>query len=224
MKRVNLVVVCTIVMAAVGVLRAQDAVKVDPAHYKVVIDNPSVRVLQINYAPGAQSVMHHHPDSIVVPLSASKVEFTLPDGKKQTEDMAKDSPMYSTAGTHNPKNIGTTPITGLLVEFKGAAPGKAVLPSTRPGIQLKSVAEGAYGTAYSSTAGPDFAEPAGTKHDFDQVVIALAPTTALSLSIDGKPAKTTWKRGDAQFIGRGVAHESKNTGGKPVDMMIIAIK
>ena len=74
-----------------------------------------------------------------------------------------------------------------------------------------------------STAGPDFAEPAGTKHDFDQVVIALAPAT-LSLAIDGKPAKTTWKRGDAQFIGRGVAHESKNTGGKPADMMIVAIK
>jgi hypothetical protein len=159
----------------------------------------------------------------MIPLAASKVEFTLPDGKKQTEDMAKDSAMYTPAGTHNPKNIGTVPITGLLVEFKGAAAGKAVLPANRPGIQLKSVAEGPYGTAYMSTAGLDFAEPAGTKHDFDQVVIALAPTT-MSLAIDGKPAKTTWKRGDAQFIGRGVAHEAKNTGGKPVDMMIIAIK
>jgi quercetin dioxygenase-like cupin family protein len=223
MKRVNLVVVCTVLVCAAVVLRAQDAVKVDPAHYKVVIDNATVRVLQINYAPGAQSVMHDHPDSIVIPLVASKVEFTLPDGKKQTEDMASDAAMYTAAGTHNPKNIGTTPITGLLVEFKGAAPGKAVLPANRPGIQLKSVAEGAYGTAYMSTAGPDFAEPAGTKHDFDQVVIALAPA-ALSLSIDGKPAKTTWKRGDAEFIGRGVAHESKNTGGKPVEMMIVAIK
>ena len=46
----------------------------------------------------------------------------------------------------------------------------------------------------------------------------------MSLAIDGKPVKTTWKRGDAQFIGRGVAHEAKNTGGKPVDMMIVAIK
>ena len=198
--------------------------KVDPGHYKVLIDNPSVRVLQINYAPGAQSVMHHHPDTIVVPLAPAKVEFTLPDGTKQTQDMEKDTAMYSSPGNHNPKNIGTGPITGLLVEFKGAAPGKAVLPTSRPGIQIKPVAEGAYGTAYLSTAAPDFAEPAGSKHDFDQVVIALAPSTALSLSIDGKPAKTTWKRGDAQFIGRGVAHESKNTSGKPVDMMIIAIK
>src|SRR5688572_13210956 len=34
----------------------------------------------------------------------------------------------------------------------------------------------------------------------------------MSLAIDGKPAKTTWQRGEVVFIGRGVAHESKNTG------------
>jgi oxalate decarboxylase/phosphoglucose isomerase-like protein (cupin superfamily) len=46
----------------------------------------------------------------------------------------------------------------------------------------------------------------------------------VSLSIDGKPAKTTWARGDVQFIGRGTAHESKNTGGKPVDFIMVAIR
>jgi len=80
MKRVILAVVCTVVVAAAVVLRAQDAAKVDPAPYKVLIDNPSVRVLWINYARGPQSVMHQHPDSIVIPMSPSKVEFTRPDG------------------------------------------------------------------------------------------------------------------------------------------------
>jgi hypothetical protein len=42
--------------------------------------------------------------------------------------------------------------------------------------------------------------------------IALDPAP-LTLAIDGKPAKTTWARGDVQFIGRGVPHEAKNTGG-----------
>ena len=73
------------------------------------------------------------------------------------------------------------------------------------------------------TASPNFQEPAGTKHDYDQVVIALAPSQ-MSLSINGKPAKTTWARGDAQFIGRGTPHESKNTGGKPTDFVIVAVK
>jgi oxalate decarboxylase/phosphoglucose isomerase-like protein (cupin superfamily) len=54
-------------------------------------------------------------------------------------------------------------------------------------------------------------------------VIALGPAQ-ISLSINGKPAKTSWARGDVQFIGRGVPHESKNIGGKPVDFIIVAIK
>ena len=88
---------------------------------------------------------------------------------------------------------------------------------------MKPLAEGPRAIAYRATAAADFAEPAGTKHEFDQVVIALAPTQ-MTLAIDGKPAKTTWARGDVQFIGRGVGHESKNASGKPVDMIIVAIK
>jgi len=77
--------------------------------------------------------------------------------------------------------------------------------------------------AYRSTAAPTFTEAAGTKHDFDQVVIALN-AAQMSLAVAGQPAKTMWKRGDAVFIGRGTAHEAKNTGGKPVDFIIVAIK
>jgi len=206
-----------------GAALAQDAVKVDPSHYKVVFENESVRVLKIGYAPGGKSTMHQHADSIVIPLSPSKVRFGLPDGKTQDSELANEMPQYMPAGTHNPTNVGTGPVEALLIEFKTAAPGKAALPTSRPGLELKVLAEGPRAIAYRSTASPTFAEPAGSKHDFDQVVVALGPGS-LSLSIDGKPAKTSWARGDVQFIGRGVAHEAKNTGGKPVDMMIVAIK
>jgi quercetin dioxygenase-like cupin family protein len=127
------------------------------------------------------------------------------------------------AATHNPTNVGTGAVDAVLVEFKTAAPGKAALPTSRPGLELKVLAEGPRAIAYRSTATATFAEPAGSKHDFDQVVVALGPAQ-MSLSIDGKPAKTSWARGDVQFVGRGVVHEAKNTGGKPVDMMIVAIK
>lgn len=212
-----------LVLAWSGVANAQDAVKADPAHYKVVFENASVRVLRIGYAPGGKSVMHQHPDSIVIPLAASKVRFTLPDGKSEDNDLANESAQYTPAGTHNPTNVGTGPVDALLVEFKTAAPGKSALPTSREGMTLKVLAEGPRATAYRSTASATFAEPAGSKHDFDQVVIALGPAQ-MSLSVDGKPAKTTWARGDVQFIGRGVAHDAKNTGGKPVDMVIVVVK
>lgn len=206
-----------------GAALAQDPVKVDPAHYKVVLENASVRVLQIDYAPGAKSPMHQHPDSIVIPLVTSKVRFTTPDGKTQDSDLANESAMYTPAGLHSPANLGTGRISALLVELKGAKPGTAALPAFRTGMAMKMLAEGPRGVAYRTTAEPTFQEPAGTKHDFDQVVIALG-AAQMSLAIDGKPAKTTWARGDAQFVGRGVPHEAKNTGGKPVDFVIVAIK
>jgi quercetin dioxygenase-like cupin family protein len=202
---------------------AQDPVKVDPTHYKVLLDNSSVRVLKVDYAPGTKSTMHQHPDSIVIPLSASKVKFNLPDGKSEDVDLPSESAMYTPAGTHNPENIGKGRVEAILVEFKAAKPGTATIPTSRPSMTIKSLAEGPRAVAVRSTADASFQEPAGSKHDFDQVVIALGPT-GLSLAIDGKPAKTTWARGDVQFIGRGVAHESKNTSGKPVEMVIVAIK
>jgi quercetin dioxygenase-like cupin family protein len=215
--------VCALVLLWSGSVLAQDPVKVDPTHYKVVFENASVRVLKIDYAAGAKSVMHHHPDSIVIPLVTSKVRFATPDGKSEDRDMPSESATYAPAGDHLPTNMGSGKIDGILVEFKTAAPGTATLPTARPGMAMKVLAEGPRAMAYRSTAEPTFQEPVGTKHDYDQVVIALG-ASQMSLSIDGKPAKTTWARGDAVFVGRGVAHEAKNTGGKPVDFVIVAIK
>jgi quercetin dioxygenase-like cupin family protein len=202
---------------------AQDPVKVAADHYSVITENASVRVLKITYAPGSKSAMHSHPDSIVVPLVASKVKFTLPDGTTQDADLAAGAAMYTPAGTHSVTNITKGPVDAILVEFKGAKPGTATLPASRPNMASKALADGPYGVANQVTADPAFHEAAGTKHDYDQVVIALGPSQ-MSLALDGKPVKTSWKRGDVQLIGRGVAHESKNSGPKPAEFVIVAIK
>lgn len=223
MKKCQALSIVSLIVLWSGTALAQDPVKVDPSHYKLLLENASVRVLKIDYPVGGKSTMHQHPDSIVIPLSDSKVKFTMPDGKSEDSDMVNESAMYSPAGTHSPSNIGTGRIEGILVEFKTPAAGTATLPASREGMKMKVLAEGPRAMAYRVTADPTFQEPAGTKHDYDQLVIALAPSQ-MSLTVDGKPAKTKWARGDAQFIGRGVAHESKNTGGKPIDFVIVAIK
>ena len=223
MKACLSVSLASIVLVSSAVLLAQDAVKVDPGHYKVLIDNASVRVLKVDYAPGEKSPMHQHPDAIAIPLGTAKVRFTLPDGKSEEREMPAGTGLYTPAATHSPMNAGTTRVDLILVEFKGAAPGTAALPTTRANMAMKVLAEGPRGNAVLSTADPAFQEPAGSKHDYDQVVIAMS-AAQMSLSVDGKPAKTNWARGDVQFIGRGVAHESKNLSGKPVDFVIVAVK
>ena len=120
---------------------AQDAVKVDPGHYKVLIDNPSVRVLKITYAPGTKSPMHSHPDALLVSLQDSKALFTLPDGKTQDMDIGKETASYTPAGTHSPNNVGTTPVDAILVEFKAKEPGTASLPICARAWNMNVLAE-----------------------------------------------------------------------------------
>jgi quercetin dioxygenase-like cupin family protein len=223
MKTVKTLCVCSLVLLWSGSAFAQDPVKVDSSHYKVLFENASVRVLKISYPAGAKSQMHQHPEAIVVPLADSKVQFTMPDGKTEDSSLANEVAVYMPAATHNPANVGTGAVDAVLVEFKTKTPGTATIPATREGMGMKMLAEGPRAVAYRTTATPTFQEPAGTKHDYDQVVIALGPSQ-MALSIDGKPAKKTWARGDVQFIGRGVPHESKNAGGKPVEFVIVAIK
>jgi quercetin dioxygenase-like cupin family protein len=223
MKAWNVLTMLSLVLASSRVAVAQDPVKVDAGHYKILLENATVRVLKIDYAAGAKSPMHQHPDAIVVPLKSSKVRFTMPDGTSEERDLASESALYTPAATHSPANTGTGPIDAVLIEFKSPAPGTAVIPTARSGMGIKVLAEGRYGAAHRITAEPKFQEPAGSKHDYDQVVVTLGPSS-MWLSIDGKPAKTTWSRGEVTFIGRGVSHEGKNLGDTPVDYVIIAVK
>ena len=215
-------IVAMVLVSVVPVL-AQDPVKVVPEGYKVIFENTDVRVLRVNLPTGGKTVMHQHPDNIVIPLAAAKVRFTMPDGKSQEAGLDSESATYMTAGSHSGVNMGTGAVDAILVEFKGAAPGTATIPSSRDNLEMKVLAEGPRAMAYRVTATPDFQEPAGSKHAYDQVVIALS-AAKMSLALDGKPAKTSWARGDVQFISRGTPHESKNTTGKPVDFIIVAIK
>jgi quercetin dioxygenase-like cupin family protein len=223
MKAWKVLTMVSLALVLSGVTLAQDPVNVDAGHYKVLFENATVRALKIDYAAGAKSPMHRHPDAIVVPLKSSKVRFTMPDGTSEERDLASESALYTPAATHSPTNLGTEPIDAVLIEFKAPAPGKAEIPMARPGLGIKVLAEGRYGAAHRITAEPTFQEPPGSKHDYDQVVIALGPSS-MWLSIDGKPPKTTWSRGEVTFIGRDIPHEGKNLGDAPADYVIIAIK
>jgi quercetin dioxygenase-like cupin family protein len=212
----------TIVIGLSTIGLAQDAAKVAANNYKVVGETPGFRVLRVNYAARAESQAHQHPETLIVALAASRVRFDLPDGKSETMDLAANSARFNPAGTHSVRNLGG-PIDGVLIEFKTPKPGTAALPASREGLTLKPIAENPRATAYLATGSGTFAEPAGSKHDFDQVVIAIAPGQ-MSLSVEGQPAKTSWARGDTMIIPRGAAHESKNVGGKPIDFIVVAIK
>ena len=71
MKARTILPMASLVLLGAASPPAQDPVQVDPTHYSVVLDNPSVRVLRGFLAAGAKSPMHQHPDSIVIAVSVS---------------------------------------------------------------------------------------------------------------------------------------------------------
>jgi quercetin dioxygenase-like cupin family protein len=98
--------------------RAQDAAKVDSAHYKVEFENDQVRVLRITYAPGEKSVMHEHPEAVAVFLTDNLGKFTYPDGKTEEIPAKAGQAIWTPAGKHLPQNIGDEPFELILVELK----------------------------------------------------------------------------------------------------------
>ena len=121
MRRIALVVGLLLLTVTAVPAMAQDAVKVDPKHYKLEFENAQVRVLRITYGPHEKSVMHEHPGSVAVFLTDGQVRFTLPDGKTQDSPAKAGETQWSSGGKHLPENIGDKPFELILVELKGKA-------------------------------------------------------------------------------------------------------
>ncbi|MGA8619722.1 MAG: hypothetical protein WB660_14545 [Candidatus Sulfotelmatobacter sp.] len=103
---------------------AQDAARVDPAHYKVEFENAQVRVLRFHYGVHEKSVMHSHPDTVVVFLTDGSIKFAFPDGKTQDASGKAGLTQFTPAQVHLPENVGDKPIEGILVELKGGGGSK----------------------------------------------------------------------------------------------------
>ncbi|QED36405.1 DUF4440 domain-containing protein [Antarcticibacterium arcticum] len=103
-----------------GTVYAQDAVKADPQHYKVEMENDFVRVLRITYGPGEQSTVHEHPKGVAVFLTDYNVEFSLPTGEVIPATGKKGQVIWSDGEKHQPTNKGTTPLEVIQVELKNA--------------------------------------------------------------------------------------------------------
>lgn len=100
---------------------AQDAVKVDPKHYTVLVDNAQVRVLRIHYGPHETSVRHSHPNSVVTYLTDGRIKMLLGNGKTMTLTGKAGQAEWTPAGVHTPTNVTDKPFEAVLVELKGAA-------------------------------------------------------------------------------------------------------
>jgi beta-alanine degradation protein BauB len=86
--------------------------------YKVVMENPRVRVFDVNFAPGAKAAWHEHPDHVVRALTDANLRLKLPDGKTMDVAARAGETMWMDAGPHETVNTGTQEARLLVVELK----------------------------------------------------------------------------------------------------------
>ena len=102
----------------VVVAKAQDPAKVDSAHYKVILNNQRVRVLDVHHKPGEKSPLHSHPNHVVYSFTDGRVKFTSSDGKTDIRTVKAGQATWHNAETHTVENVGKTEEHALDIELK----------------------------------------------------------------------------------------------------------
>lgn len=94
-----------------------DPVTTDPTHFKVLLDNERVRVLDFTASPGDKIAMHWHPDYITYNFDGGKTTFSYHKGKPVVSDAKAGDVMWHKSETHAGL-IGDAAQHVLLVEIK----------------------------------------------------------------------------------------------------------
>jgi quercetin dioxygenase-like cupin family protein len=100
---------------------AQDPVKVDPAHYRVLFENAHMRVLEYRDKAGYKAPMHSHPAYMTYVTAAGKTKVMLPSGEMKVNEHAGSEFACHPPTQHATENIGSTGTQEVVVEFKDAA-------------------------------------------------------------------------------------------------------
>jgi quercetin dioxygenase-like cupin family protein len=107
---------------------AQDAAKMQPRSYRVVLENDKVRVLEFRARPGLGVCgvgVHSHPGHVTVLLTDARVRVRQNGQVRIIQGKAGDA-FWEPPVTHEVENYGGAEVRSLLIEVKTPpAPGAA---------------------------------------------------------------------------------------------------
>jgi len=111
-------IICISIAVVLTTVKAQDSAKVDPAHYKVILNNQYVRVLDVRHKPGEKSPRHSHPNHVVYSFTDSTVKFTSSEGKAEIRTSKAGQAIWRKAETHAIENVAKNEEHALDIELK----------------------------------------------------------------------------------------------------------
>lgn len=96
-----------------------DVLKVIPENYKLLIDNPFVRVIEARIPAGTVEPPHRHLRGVSVCMTEYTLESRiLPDGEWIRNERKLGTVYWSEASLHQVRNIGTTMSHTMRIELK----------------------------------------------------------------------------------------------------------
>jgi beta-alanine degradation protein BauB len=201
-----------------------DAVKADAAHHKVEFENDQVRVVRWVIPPGEKTANHSHPSMVSVYLSDGEGRATTPDGKSSQIHAKAGAVAWRAPGTHIVENVGTTPMSGILVEPKKPS---SALPA---GVQDVVAADPTHSKVEFENDqvrvirfhyGPGEKSPMHGHPDNVQVLLTDLKTNVTTA--DGKTAPNAGKAGEARWR-PATQHAIENTGDQSFEGILVEMK
>lgn len=160
----------------------------------------------------------------MVVLAGGSIENTTDDGKTTSTQPKLGDAFWRPALTHVTKNVGATPIEGILVEPKNphsARPAGSADPTTVPSARAKVLFENDRVRVLRYRFNPgEMDEMHGHP---DNLQISLTEATAMITTSDGKTTQYQTKAGQINWRPAG-AHSVQNTGAKPFDGVLVEMK
>ena len=99
--------------------RDLDVLKVLPQNYKLVLENPMVRVIEAHIPAGSVEPPHRHLHGVSVAMGDYLIEHRdEPDGKWLRSQRKLGTVYWSEAGVHETRNVGTTDSHTIRIELK----------------------------------------------------------------------------------------------------------
>jgi hypothetical protein len=98
---------------------ARDSRMVDPAHFKLELDNNQVRVLRLHLAKGEKTRAYEEPfERLLVPLTPARLKIVDAKGAAKAAQYQPGEVQWLMPGAEADENVGDTPYEAILVEFK----------------------------------------------------------------------------------------------------------
>src|SRR3954447_13671832 len=116
MRIPNLVLLCAFLLPAQYDI--QKTVSPDPEHETVELENDQVRVLRVRIPPKSKSVMHPHPNRVVIPLTLQRSRATTATGSVEERSRKPGEVFWGTANIHMTENLSNEPLETLIIEIK----------------------------------------------------------------------------------------------------------